>query len=215
MDNLKLWTLITCLYLALHGVLAAANETPLQRGAHVATEVCNSCHGLKYLKYSDFIKLGFTKAQVDSMRGDKSMSDPLTAQMAPNDALSAFGIVPPDLTLMAKAREGGVGYIDSMITGFYTDANGNIANHVFPGIKMPDILGISQADPESRKALQLKAKDVSDFLGWAADPQAETRENIGYGVIGYVFVLTILFYLLKNKIWGRLNQIHSTRSHKS
>lgn len=211
MNHVKLWTLFTYLVFSMNGaVVAAENMATLQRGARVAIEVCNTCHSLKYLKYSDFLKLGFTKTQVDSMRGDKGMDANLIAQMAPSDALVAFGIVPPDLSLMAKAREGGTGYIDSMITGFYTDADGNTANHVFPGIKMPDILGISQADPASRKALLLKAHDVSTFLGWAADPLAEARESLGYAVMVYVFVLTVLLYFLKNKIWGRLEKSRLT-----
>lgn len=208
MNHFRLWALFATLVCTMNGAALAAEDkiTILQRGAHVATEVCNACHGLKYLKYSDFLKLGFTKQQVDLMRGDRSMGDSLVAQMAPSDALAAFGIVPPDLSLMAKAREGGVGYIDSMITGFYVAANGNTDNHVFPGIKMPDILGISQADPASRKALLMKAEDVSTFLGWAADPMAEARENLGYAVMAYVFVLTVLLYVLKHKIWGRLER---------
>ena len=208
MNHFRLWALFATLVCTMNGAALAAEDkiTILQRGAHVATEVCNACHGLKYLKYSDFLKLGFTKQQVDLMRGDKSMGDSLVAQMAPSDALAAFGIVPPDLSLMAKAREGGVGYIDSMITGFYTAANGNTDNHVFPGIKMPDILGISQADPASRKALLMKAEDVSTFLGWAADPMAEARKNLGYAVMAYVFFLTVLLYVLKHKIWGRLER---------
>ncbi len=206
MNHFRLWALFASLACTMNGTALAAGGKAaiLQRGAHVATGVCNACHSLKYLKYSDFLKLGFTKQQVDVMRGDRNMGDPLIAQMAPGDALAAFGIVPPDLSLMAKAREGGVGYIDSMITGFYTAANGNTDNHVFPGIKMPDILGISQADPTSRKALLVKAEDVSTFLGWAADPMAESRENLGYAVMAYVFVLTVLLYLLKRKIWKRL-----------
>ena len=208
MNHFRLWALLASLVCTMNGAALAAEDkiTILQRGAHVATEVCNACHGLKYLKYSDFLKLGFTKQQVDLMRGDRSMGDSLVAQMAPNDALAAFGIVPPDLSLMAKAREGGVGYIDSMITGFYVAANGNTDNHVFPGIKMPDILGISQADPASRKALLMKAEDVSTFLGWAADPMAEARKNLGYAVMAYVFFLTVLLYVLKHKIWGRLER---------
>ncbi len=208
MNHFRLWALLASLVFTMNGTALAAEDkiTILQRGAHVATEVCNACHGLKYLKYSDFLKLGFTKQQVDLMRGDRSMGDSLVAQMAPNDALAAFGIVPPDLSLMAKAREGGVGYIDSMITGFYVAANGNTDNHVFPGIKMPDILGISQADPASRKALLMKAEDVSTFLGWAADPMAEARKNLGYAVMAYVFFLTVLLYVLKHKIWGRLER---------
>lgn len=195
--------LLFCLTLPVS--LAHADEAQLKRGAHVALEVCNGCHSLKYIKYSDFLKLGFTKAEVDMMRGDKDMGAPLHSQMAPQDELGMFGIVPPDLSLMAKAREGGSKYIYELITGFYTNAKGETANHAFPGVKMPDVLMVAQADAAGRKEIDQKAKDVSAFLEWASDPQAEERTHLGRYVIGYFVVLSVLLYFLKKKIWKRLD----------
>lgn len=198
----KLFGLFLCLILAGQ---AQADQTQLQRGAHVAVEVCNGCHSLKYIKYSDFLKIGFTKAEVDAIRGDKPMDSSLVSQMDPQSELSMFGIVPPDLSLMAKAREGGAHYIYSMITGFYTDSSGQTANRAFPGIKMPDVLMVAQADAAGKKAIEAKAKDVSAFLEWASDPQADERKTLGRYVIAYFVFLTVLLYFLKKKIWKRLD----------
>ncbi len=193
--------LLFCLVFPLSG---QSEETQVQRGAHVALEVCNACHSLKYIKYDDLMKIGFTKAQVDAMRGDKEMGAPLLSQMAPQDELGMFGTVPPDLSLMAKAREGGAHYIYSMITGFYTDAKGQTQNKVFPGIKMPDVFMIAQADAAGKAAIEKKARDVSVFLAWASDPQAEDRTTLGKYVIAYFVFLTILLFFLKKKIWKKL-----------
>jgi cytochrome c1 len=201
MSKNKLYGLFFCLILTGQ---AHADQAQLQRGAHVALNVCNGCHSLKYITYSDFLKIGFTKKEVDAMRGDKPMDASLQSQMDPKMELGMFGVVPPDLSLMAKAREGGAHYIYSMITGFYTDSKGQTANRVFPGIKMPDVLMISQADAAGKQAIEAKAKDVSAFLKWASDPQAEERKTLGKYVIAYFVLLTGLLYLLKKKIWKRL-----------
>ena len=200
MYNARLFGLLFCLI----SPIVHAEETQVQRGAHVALEVCNACHSLKYIKYSDLMQIGFNKAQVDSMRGEKEMGSPLLSQMAPADELGMFGTVPPDLSLMAKAREGGAEYIYSMITGFYVDSKGQTANHVFPGIKMPDVFMVAQADASGRKEIEKKARDVSAFLAWAADPQADERTALGRYVIAYFVFLTILLFFLKKKIWKRL-----------
>ncbi len=182
----------------------AADQAQLKRGAHVALEVCNGCHSLKYIKYNDLLKIGFTKAEVDSMRGDKPMGESFQSQMDAATELGMFGIVPPDLSLMAKAREGGAKYIYELVTGFYTDSKGQTANHAFPGVKMPDVFMIAQADAASRKEIEAKVRDAAAFLDWASDPYAEERVTLGKYVIGYFFVLTFLLYLLKKKIWKRL-----------
>jgi cytochrome c1 len=203
MFNSRFVGLLFCLILP--AGFAHADEAQLKRGAHVALEVCNACHSLKYIKYNELMQLGFTKAEVDTMRGDKDMGAPLLSQMDPKDELAMFSTVPPDLSLMAKAREGGTTYIYDMITGFYTDAKGQTANHVFPGIKMPDVFMVAQADAASRKEIDQKARDVSAFLGWASDPQADERKRLGRYVIGYFVFLTLLLYFLKRKIWRRLS----------
>ena len=67
---------------------------------------------------------------------------------------------------------------------------------------MPDILGISAAgDPATRAQIQQTARNVAAFLHWAADPKAQERMRIGYGVMAYLVVLTLLLYLLKREVW--------------
>ncbi len=69
---------------------------------------------------------------------------------------------------------------------------------------MPDVFMIAQADAAGRKDIEQKARDVSAFLEWASDPQAEERKTLGRYVIGYFILLTVLLYFLKKKIWKRL-----------
>ncbi len=198
------WISTLCLTLFAGTAHASADLPSIQRGAHIAAEVCNGCHSLKYIKYKDLLSIGLTKDEVNTLRGEKNLGDPLKAQMAVNDALAMFNVAPPDLSLMAEAREGGPHYIVELLTGFAPGADGQTTNRVFPGIKMPDIFGIAQADPAARKEIEQKAKDVAAFLEWTADPQADARKRMGAGVLIYVAVLTVLFYLLKKKIWRRL-----------
>lgn len=179
-----------------------ADNAQLRRGAQVVVDVCNGCHSLKYLRYTDLLQLGFTQAEVTKMQG--TAGEYMLSSLSPADAISAFKIEPPDLSLMAKAREGGPRYIDKMITGFYTDDKGQTQNRIFPGIKMPDVFMISQADATSRKVIEAKALDVSAFLEWASDPLVDERKSLGRYVIGYLVFLTLLLYLLKRKIWAGL-----------
>jgi ubiquinol-cytochrome c reductase cytochrome c1 subunit len=183
-------------------------QTPesLKHGAETITNVCLACHSLKYLKYGDLSQLGFTDKDVDAMRNGKSVKEPLQTDMAPDMLRESFGVVPPDLSLMAKAREGGPRYIYSLLTGFYQKADGSVDNHLFPGVKMPDVLNYSDAkEPAQRAALQEQARDAAAFLAWVADPHAAERHRLGYYVLGYLLILTLFLYLSKRRIWARLH----------
>jgi cytochrome c1 len=177
----------------------------VKRGVETVTSVCMACHSLKYIKYRDLLKLGYTPGEVDVKRADRDLDSPLLSQMPPDSAAEAFGKVPPDLSLMARAREGGGRYIYSMVTGFYLDPAGNVDNRVFHGIRMPDVLGFSGVtDAAQRAQLEGTVRDAAIFLEWAADPKAQERRSLGFYVIGYLALLTVLLYLLKRRIWGRL-----------
>lgn len=183
-------------------------QTPeaAHRGAEIVTSVCLACHSLKYVKYGDLSRLGFSGKDLDTLRSGKSLKAPLLTDMAPDMLRESLGIVPPDLSLMAKARDGGPLYIYSLLTGFYHTADGTVDNRLFPGIKMPDVLSYSDArDATQRAPLQEQARDVAAFLNWAADPRAEERRRLGYYVLGYLAALTFLLYLSKRKIWARLD----------
>ena len=71
---------------------------------------------------------------------------------------------------------------------------------------MPDVLSYSDAkDSAQREPLEQQAKDAAAFLNWAADPHAAERRHMGYYVLGYLVILTILLYLSKRRIWARLH----------
>lgn len=144
-------------------------EAAIKRGEEVFKSTCQICHSLKYSGYE--------------------------ATMTADDARSAFGKAPPDLSLMAKARgrgSNGARYIYALLVS-YNDTPEK--NSVFPNIAMPPVL--SMDDPESVQ----KAKDVSAFLFHAAEPSANERRGLGRYVLGYMVVLTTLLYFLNRKTW--------------
>ena len=188
------------------------DETPIptdratvQRGAEEVIRVCSGCHGLKYIHYRDLIALGFSKKKVDDWRGSKPMTAAMEPQMPPSAAKASFGVVPPDLSLMAAAREGRGHYIYSYLTGYHMK-DGKLTNSVFPVTRMPDILGLSLIkDPQQRAKTEKTAMDVTAFLVWAADPHAQERRHMGYYVLGFVFIMTILLYMWKKQIWKEID----------
>jgi ubiquinol-cytochrome c reductase cytochrome c1 subunit len=108
---------------------------------------------------------------------------------------------------MAAAREGGGHYLYSYLTGYHMK-DGKLTNSVFPVTRMPDILGLSAVtDPKVRATGEKTAKDVSAFLVWAADPHAKERRHMGYYVLAFVFVMTILLRLWKKQIWRDIDSL--------
>jgi ubiquinol-cytochrome c reductase cytochrome c1 subunit len=186
--------------------VAWANEAKLDK-IEVARDkpAIARCHTLKYIKYRDLLTLGVDKKKVDEWRGDAALDTPLMAQMSEADAMASFNKVPPDLSLMASAREGGPDYVYSYLIGYFVGPDGVAGNHIFPETRMPDPLGISGAtDATQRTGMQNTAKSIVNFLTWAADPHASDRMRLGYYVMGYLLVLTGLLYFLKKQIWSRL-----------
>ena len=194
--------------MALEKVAVSGDLAALERGADTVIDTCTVCHSLKYISFRDLAALGIANDKVQAWRGDSPMGSAIASKMTVDSALLAFGAVPPDLSLIANAREGGANYVYSFLLGFYATPDGIISNHYFPGTKMPDTLAIAGVtDAAQRALLEQKARDVTSFLVWAADPHAQERQTLGYYVIGYLLLLTTLLYLLKRRIWARLNPI--------
>jgi ubiquinol-cytochrome c reductase cytochrome c1 subunit len=210
--------ILTLLFLTFCGV-ANANEVGLDlekipadsvsilNGAEHVVNSCVSCHSLKYIKYTDMLALGVEQATVDTWRGSNPVNARILAQMPAEAAAAAFGgIVPPDLSLMAIAREGGVHYLYSYLMGYSVDAKGETINRIYPGTRMPDILAISTtADVKLRAEIITKTKEITAFLNWAADPHAADRKQLGIYVIAYLLLLTVLLYFWKVQIWRKLH----------
>jgi len=177
------------------------------RGADQVINNCVSCHALKYIKYTDMLALGVEQEAVDSWRGSNPVNARITAQMPPEAAAAAFGgIVPPDLSLMTIARAGGVHYLYSYLMGYHVNAKGETNNRIYPGTRMPDVLSIATTtDVKQRAEISTKAKEMTAFLNWAADPHAEDRKQMGIYVIAYLLLLTVLLYFWKVQIWRKLD----------
>ena len=176
----------------------------LKRGAEVVTRVCLGCHSLQYVKYRSLQEVGFTNAELDTLRGTHGMDEPLVSAITDDMAIELFGLVPPDQSLLAKARKGGANYIYALLTSYEKDAKGDVSNSLFPGLRMPDIMDYASADAAQRATLQQQIRDVAVFLEWASDPHAAERRQIGIYVIAYLIVLTFLLYLIKRRVWARL-----------
>lgn len=144
-------------------------EEAIKRGEDVFKTTCQTCHTLRYLGYE--------------------------ALMTPDSARDAFGKVPPDLSLMAKARgrgDEGARYIYSLLVS-YNDTPEK--NSVFPNTAMPPVLSREDKDFER------KARDVAAYLFYVAEPGLEERKALGRYVLGYMIILTALLYLLNKRTW--------------
>lgn len=189
----------------LENIQVETSVPAVERGAGVLMNACHGCHAVKYIRYRDLATFGMDKKKIDAWRGDQPLNASLSSLMPDDAAMQSFGTIPPDLSLMIKAREGGANYLYSYLIGYYLTPEGMPGNHIFPETKMPDALGIGgTTDAAQRAELQGKARDVVSFLAWAADPHEEERHKLGYYVIGYLVVLTLLLYFVKNQVWSRL-----------
>ena len=125
------------------------------------------------------------------------------------------GAYPPDMSVLVKARPGESDYIYSVLMGYEEKVPANIKleegvyyNKYMPGnkIRMAKPLnsgGVEYADGTKATEEQM-AKDVVSFLTWAAEPHLEARKKLGFKSVLYLLILTILVYLVKKKIWSRI-----------
>ncbi len=207
------------------------DRAQLQRGLQIYKEVCSACHSLSHVAFRDLTKLGYSDAQVKKFAADwaakKSVKDPKTGDITeqPNVPADHFPTVyypgqgnPPDLSLVTKAREGGAAYVYSLLTGYseqpaellkkFPDAktpDGLYYNPYFPtlNLAMPAPLAdgaVTYADG-TKNSLNQEAKDVAAFLTWAAEPELEQRHSLGFAVLGFLLIGTMLAYGAYRSIW--------------
>lgn len=160
----------------------------VERGYNAFMDNCNSCHGIKY----------YQSKEKEIMKGVAPM-------MSPEDTLEMLGKVPPDLSLMAKARGkdlDGAQYIYGFLLGFFENEHGDTKNAAFANYystdgqtAMPD-LGI---DEET-------AADVTSFLYMVADPYKHEREALGKYVVAFLAFFTLIFFLLNKAVWKGLDK---------
>ncbi len=216
-----------------NGVLGGYDRAQLQRGFQVYKEVCSACHSLNYISFRNFEALGYSEDQVKSLAaqyevedGPNDAGDMFKRKAKPSDRLpkpfaneqlaraSNGGQLPPDLSLITKAREGGPDYVYHLLTGYEQPPAGFVMNpgsnynKYFPGhqIAMAKQINdgtVTYADGSSNDAAHI-AKDVTAFLMWAAEPKLEVRHSTGLRVTLYALIFAVLAYLSKRRMWKNI-----------
>jgi ubiquinol-cytochrome c reductase cytochrome b/c1 subunit len=234
----------------------------LQRGFKVYHDVCQQCHSLSLVAFRTLGDAGgpeFTPAEVAAIAASYKVKDGPNEQgdmferpgrpadyfppPFPNDQTARFansGLLPPDMSVLAKARqyergfplfvvdaflpyqELGVDYIVALLKGYVpkpadvTLAPGLQYNTYFPGhgIGMPPPLSDGRVEytDGAPQTVDQYAKDVATFLMWTAEPSLEERKRIGFVAIIFVLALSILLYLSKKKVWHDVDHPGSART---
>lgn len=219
------------------------DNAQLKRGFEVYRRVCSGCHSMRLLSYRNLGEPGgpeFSQKAVETIASQVQIAD------GPNDKGEMYlrpgrpsdrfrspfaneqqarasnnGALPPDLSVMAKARPGGPDYIYALLTGYkpvpegFQLAPGMHYNTAFPGhqIAMPPLLqdGAVKYTDGTEPTLDNYARDVAAFLMWAAEPKLEERHKVGTRVMIFLLVFAVIMYLAKRSVWSRLH--HRDASH--
>ena len=229
------------LHLASDGPFGRFDNQQLQRGFQVYSEVCSACHSLKLVSFRDLKGIGYNDAEIKKIASDwktqvpsinPDTGEPSTRKALPSDTFpppfanetaaraANNNALPPDLSLITKAREGGAAYVYSLLTGFqnqpaellkkFPEAKTPPNLHYNPyfanlNIAMPPPLTtdgqVQYAPGNPKPTVDQMAQDVAAFLVWTAEPNLDARKGAGWPVIVFLIFATILGYLACQQIW--------------
>jgi len=201
-----------------------SDQASLQRGAKFFVANCLACHSAAYMRYNRLADIGMTEAEIKTLVPEGSkLGSTMKAAMDSESAKAAFGAAPPDLSVEVRAR--GADWVYTYLRSFYVDATrpSGVNNVVFPLVAMPNILGPLQGDQAlevekhgehevkmlkqtapgsmSTKEFDATVGDLVNYLDFMSEPAKLVRYKLGYIVLGFLFILLILTYLLKKEFW--------------
>lgn len=235
------------------GLFGTFDVNQLQRGFQIFQNVCANCHGADLMSFRNLHEKGgpeFSEEQVKALAASYEIADPTVEggrrpgipadrwpdPMSEADAIASFGVVPPDLSVMAKARnttqpfpwwilnyftvyaEGGPDYIHALFTSYVDPPpeganvpDGKYYNEVFPGhfIGMPQVLGdgaVAYEDENFPQTTDQYARDVAAFLMWVAEPHLVARKETGLRVLVFLFLFAGLMWFVKRRIWAPVHR---------
>ncbi len=221
------------------GPFGRYDRQQLQRGFQVYKEVCAACHGLNFVAFRNLHDLGYTEAEVRAIAdqwpiqvpsinpdtGEPATRKPIPADRFPSPYANETAAraannnaLPPDLSLIVKAREDGTEYVESLLTG-YQDPPANLPRENRPGtglhynpyfanlnIAMPPPLTadgqVTYAPGNPPATRQQMAHDVAAFLTWAAEPNLESRHRAGVATLIFLLFGTVLAYMAYQNVWA-------------
>lgn len=216
------------------GPFGTYDRAALQRGLQVYKQVCAACHGLERVAFRNLSALGYSEGQIKTIAAEYNYidgpddegemferpgrpSDKFKSPYANDNQAKATnnGALPPDLSLIVKARVGGADYLHAILTG-YEDAPagadlaaGQHWNKYMAGNKIampaPLIEGAVVYEDGTEGTVEQYSRDVSEFLAWAAEPEMEVRKQTGIKVIVFLMVFAGIMYGVKRRIWAKIH----------
>ncbi len=222
------------LALSSDGAFGKFDRQQLQRGFQVYKEVCSACHSLRLVAFRDLAALGYNEAEVKAIAKGFQVPgiDPATGEVnsRPGIATDYFpkpfandvaaraannNAIPPDLSLMTKARHDGAAYVYSLLTGYQNppaslpaENRPRDTTHYNPyfanlNLAMAPPLNEGQVtySDGTKASVDQMSKDVSAFLVWTAEPKLEKRKQTGWPVLGFLLFATILGFLAFKNVW--------------
>jgi len=229
------------LHLASDGPLGRFDRQQVQRGFQVYKEVCSACHSLRLVAFRDLTEIGFTEPEVKAIAKQWAIEvpsinpetgEPATRKATPADKFPSpyanetaaraanNNALPPDLSLMTKARHEGPAYIHSLLTGYqaqpakllkeFPDSKTPPSLHYNPyfanlNVAMPPPLvaeGQVTYSDGTKATVDQMAQDVSAFLVWTAEPKLEARHRAGFAVVIFLLIATTLGFLAYRNVWA-------------
>jgi ubiquinol-cytochrome c reductase cytochrome c1 subunit len=201
------------------------DKASLQRGAQFFVANCMACHSAAYMRYNRLADIGMTEDEIRKLLPEGSkLGSTMKAMMDSESAKMAFGVAPPDLSVEVRAR--GADWVYTYLRSFYVDTTRptGVNNVVFPLVAMPNLFSPLQGDQAlqvekhegghevqtlklvtpgsmSTKEFDATVGDLVNFLDFMSEPAKLIRYKLGYIVLGFLFILLILTYLLKKEFW--------------
>lgn len=225
-------------HFASDGPFGHYDRQQLQRGFQVYKEVCAACHGLNLVAFRNLADLGYSEAEVkaiadqwqievpsiDAATGEANTRKAIASDYFPNPYANETAAraannnaLPPDLSLITKARHHGPAYVYSLLTGYQNPpadlpaenrpGTGLYYNPYFANLNIampPPITSdgqVTYADGTNATVDQM-SKDVAAFLTWTAEPKLENRHRTGLAVIVFLLIATGLAYMAYRNIWA-------------
>ncbi|PXW77905.1 ubiquinol-cytochrome c reductase cytochrome c1 subunit [Blastomonas natatoria] len=229
------------LALSSDGPMGKFDRQQLQRGFQVYKEVCSACHSMRLVAFRNLTELGYTEDEVKAIAAnwptqtpsiDPATGEPTTRPSIASDYIPSphanetaaraanNNALPPDLSLITKARHGGAAYVYSLLTG-YQEPPAELAKKFPDAMPGPGLnynpyfanLNIAMANPLGSDGIvtysdgtnatrEQMAKDVAAFLVWTAEPTLEKRHQTGWAVLIFLIIATGLGYMAYRNVWA-------------
>ncbi len=196
----------------------SGNQAALQNGAKLFVNYCLNCHAASFMRYNRLRDIGLSDEQIrdNLMFTADKVGELMRIAIRREDAKVMFGVAPPDLSLIARAKSSD--WLYTYLRGFYRNDSrpSGWDNTVFPNVGMPHVLWELQGEQAMGEDHELKltkpgklspaeydaaVADLVGYLKYMGEPVANFRKSLGMLVLVGLGVFFVFAYALKKEYW--------------